>query len=192
MRDWAKWGDDQGRELLIQAAEALLTPPEQADVEVLAASVRKVRDDWKKRDATRPASKSQWERFDAILTRAFRPVLAFRAKRAAQEKAAAQARAALCDEMEAWLAAPETAAAPFKEIEARRSDVGRRARALPFPGPQAERALRKRLDKIFKALDTRLDEQSKKWAQLKTEEVPKIAALIRQVELPAISVGEKP
>jgi hypothetical protein len=45
---------------------------------------------------------------------------------------------------------------------------------------------------VFKSLDTRLDEQLKKWAQLKTEEVPKIAALIRQVELPALSVGEKP
>jgi photosystem II stability/assembly factor-like uncharacterized protein len=45
---------------------------------------------------------------------------------------------------------------------------------------------------VFKMLDTRLDEQLKKWTQIKTEEVPKIAALIRQVELPAISVGEKP
>jgi len=45
---------------------------------------------------------------------------------------------------------------------------------------------------VFKQLDSRLDEQLKKWSQLKTEEVPKIAALIRQVELPAISVGEKP
>ena len=45
---------------------------------------------------------------------------------------------------------------------------------------------------VSKQLDTRLDEQLKKWTQLKTEEVPKIAALIRQVELPAISVGEKP
>ncbi|MEY2494431.1 MAG: hypothetical protein QOJ45_923 [Verrucomicrobiota bacterium] len=45
---------------------------------------------------------------------------------------------------------------------------------------------------VFKMLDTRLEEQLKKWTQIKTEEVPKIAALIRQVELPAISVGEKP
>ncbi|PYJ85569.1 MAG: hypothetical protein DME70_09385 [Verrucomicrobia bacterium] len=45
---------------------------------------------------------------------------------------------------------------------------------------------------VFKQLDTRLDEQLNKWTQLKAEEVPKIAALIRQVELPAISVGEKP
>jgi hypothetical protein len=158
MRDWAKWGDDQGREQLIQAAEALLAQPgQQADVEALAASVRTLRDDWKKRDATRPASKAQWDRFDAILTRAFKPVLAFRAQRAAGEKAAAQARAALCEELEAWLASPQAAAAPFKELEAKRGDLGQRVRALPFPGPQAERALGKRLDKIFKALDKRLD-----------------------------------
>jgi len=160
MRDWAKWGDDQGREQLIEAAEALLTTQgqeqEQPDVEALAASVRTLRDDWKKRDATRPASKTQWERFDAILTRAFKPVLEFRAKRAAEEKAAAKARAAFCDELDAWLASPQAAAAPFKEVEAKRGDLGRRVRALPFAGRQAEHALRKRLDRIFKALDTRL------------------------------------
>jgi hypothetical protein len=157
MRDWAKWGDDQGREQLIQAAEKLLAQPGEPDVETLAASVRTLRDEWKKRDATRPGSKTQWERFDAVLTRAFKPVLEFRAKRAAEEKAAAHARTALCDELNQWLASPQAAAAPFKELEARRSDLGRRVRALPFPGPQAERALGKRLDKIFKALDTRLD-----------------------------------
>jgi photosystem II stability/assembly factor-like uncharacterized protein len=44
---------------------------------------------------------------------------------------------------------------------------------------------------VFKVLDERLDEQLKKWAQLKAEEVPKIAALIKQMELPAVSVGGK-
>jgi exonuclease SbcC len=159
MRDWAKWGDDQSREQLIEAAEALLTiqdkESERPDVEALAASVRTLREEWKKRDATRPASRTQWARFDAILTRAFKPVLEFRAQRAIEAKAAAQARAALCDELDAWLASPESAVAPFKEVEAKRSDFRRRLGALP--GPQTERALRKRLDKIFKALDTRLD-----------------------------------
>ena len=45
---------------------------------------------------------------------------------------------------------------------------------------------------VFKMLSGRLDEQLNKWAQLKTDEVPKIAALIKQMELPAISVGGKP
>jgi hypothetical protein len=181
MRDWAKWGDDQGREQLIEAAEALLTTQgkeqEQPGVEALAASVRALREDWKKRDATRPASKTQWERFDAILTRAFKPVLAFRAKRAAEGKAAAKACAALCDELDAWLASPQAAAAPFKEVEAKRSDLGRRVRALPFPGPQPERTLRKRLDKIFKALDTRIDAARGTEAKRREELIAKAEAL---------------
>ncbi|MEY2496641.1 MAG: hypothetical protein QOD12_197 [Verrucomicrobiota bacterium] len=45
---------------------------------------------------------------------------------------------------------------------------------------------------VFKMLSDRLDEQLKKWTQIKTDEVPKIAALIKQMELPAISVSEKP
>jgi len=45
---------------------------------------------------------------------------------------------------------------------------------------------------VFKTLSERLEEQLKKWAQLKADEVPKIAGLIKQMELPAISVGGKP
>lgn len=44
---------------------------------------------------------------------------------------------------------------------------------------------------LFKMLSERLDEQLKKWAQLKSDEIPKIATLIKQMELPAISVGGK-
>jgi len=44
---------------------------------------------------------------------------------------------------------------------------------------------------LFKMLSERLDEQLKKWAQLKADEIPKIATLIQQMELPAISVGGK-
>ena len=35
-----------------------------------------------------------------------------------------------------------------------------------------------------------LDEQLKKWAQLKTDDVPKVSALIKQLELPALNVAE--
>ena len=44
---------------------------------------------------------------------------------------------------------------------------------------------------VFEQLNTRLDDQLKN-GRSKGEEVPKIVALIRQAELPAISVGEKP
>lgn len=44
---------------------------------------------------------------------------------------------------------------------------------------------------VFKVLSDRLDEQLQKWVQIKTEEVPKVSALIKQVDLPAISISEK-
>ena len=42
---------------------------------------------------------------------------------------------------------------------------------------------------IFKMLDGQLEEQLKAWSQIKTDEVPKINGLIRQADLPALTVA---
>jgi hypothetical protein len=42
---------------------------------------------------------------------------------------------------------------------------------------------------VFKVLDGRLDVQLKAWAQVKADEVPKINALIKAADLPALSVA---
>lgn len=44
-------------------------------------------------------------------------------------------------------------------------------------------------EEVFKMLDGRLEEQLKAWAQIKAEEVPKINGLIKQVDIPALTVG---
>jgi hypothetical protein len=44
---------------------------------------------------------------------------------------------------------------------------------------------------VFQMLSGKLDEQLKKWAQLKTDELPKIGASIKQLDLPAIAIDEK-
>jgi photosystem II stability/assembly factor-like uncharacterized protein len=45
---------------------------------------------------------------------------------------------------------------------------------------------------VFAALSGRLDKQLQKWTQIQKEELPKVAALIKQVDLPALSVSPKP
>jgi seryl-tRNA synthetase len=45
---------------------------------------------------------------------------------------------------------------------------------------------------VFKMLSDKLDEQLKKWTQIKTDEVPKISGMIKQLELPALSIPPKP
>lgn len=154
MRDWARWGDDQARAQLIRAAEELLQG--KRDAEALATAVSGLRDEWKRLDASRHAPRKQWERFDAVLTRAFRPVLEFRARRAAEEKAAVAAKASFCDQCEAWAASIDWQRAEFRSIAARRHELRTRWRALAFAGFREERRLRKRFDKQLKAVEGRL------------------------------------
>jgi hypothetical protein len=44
---------------------------------------------------------------------------------------------------------------------------------------------------VFQMLNSQLEEQLKKWAQLKAEDVPKVSELIKQANLPALTVTEK-
>src|SRR5438045_6680207 len=44
---------------------------------------------------------------------------------------------------------------------------------------------------VFQILSSQLDEQLKKWAQLKNDEVPKVVELVKQANLPALIITEK-
>jgi hypothetical protein len=44
---------------------------------------------------------------------------------------------------------------------------------------------------VLQLLSTKLDEQLNKWVQIKKDDVPKVAALIKQLDLPALNVGDK-
>src|SRR6266545_5008352 len=44
---------------------------------------------------------------------------------------------------------------------------------------------------VFQMLSNQLEEQLKKWAQLKAEDVPKVSELIKQANLPALTITEK-
>jgi hypothetical protein len=44
---------------------------------------------------------------------------------------------------------------------------------------------------VFQTLSTQSEEQVKKWAQLKNDEVPKVSELIKQANLPALIITEK-
>jgi len=44
---------------------------------------------------------------------------------------------------------------------------------------------------VFQMLSSQLDDQLKKWAQLKKEDLPKVSELIKQANLPALIITEK-
>jgi hypothetical protein len=44
---------------------------------------------------------------------------------------------------------------------------------------------------VFQMLSGQLEEQLKKWAQIKSEDVPKVSALIKQADLPPLLISGK-
>jgi hypothetical protein len=44
---------------------------------------------------------------------------------------------------------------------------------------------------VFQMLSSQLDEQLKKWAQVKQEDVAKVSELIKQANLPVLIISEK-
>jgi hypothetical protein len=44
---------------------------------------------------------------------------------------------------------------------------------------------------VFQMLSSQLEEQLKKWAQIKNEDIPKVSELIKQANLPALIITEK-
>ncbi len=154
LRGWARWGTDQAREHLAEAAEALLREPP-ADVEDLAHAIKSLRGEWKHLDSHGPGSRAQWERFDGALEKAYQPVAERRAQEAAQHAEARAAKEALLAEWEAWLAGIAWEHADWKVIEAGREDMFGRWRAAAMGGFKDERQLRKRYDALVAQLDQR-------------------------------------
>ncbi|MGI8890787.1 MAG: WD40/YVTN/BNR-like repeat-containing protein [Chthoniobacterales bacterium] len=55
---------------------------------------------------------------------------------------------------------------------------------------EADAAPTESQEEVFKFLDTRLDEQLKAWAQVKSTDLPKLNEQIKQANIPALGVGE--
>jgi DNA repair protein SbcC/Rad50 len=156
LRGWARWGTDQAREHLITAADDLLRS--EPDVDERAHVVPALRAEWKRLDAHGPSSKSQWDRFDSALEKAYQPVLARRAEEAARNEIARNAKEALLSEWEGWSAGVVWEHADYKVVETRRQEILSQWRACARAGFKDERRLNKRLDAMLSVIDSMLDE----------------------------------
>ena len=155
LRSWARWGTEQAREHLIEAAAALLT--EAPSVDELAAAVPKLREEWKRLNVHSPASREQWERFQAILEQAYQPVAARYAEELVAYAAARAVKEAFCAEWTATLASVVWEQVDYKALEVQRETMITQWRAAPVCGPKDERLLRKQFDALLATIDPHLE-----------------------------------
>jgi len=173
LRSWARWGNAQAHDQLIAEAEHLIAEP--AGVEALVEAINRLRSEWKRLDAKGPGTRAQWERFDALVEQAYRPVAEHRARQAAEQNEARAARESLLAGWEAWLAAIDWASADWRSVERQRAEMLANWHAGKRSSFRDERALRKRFDPLIAQVDARL-------AQARETETARRQSLIEQAD----------
>jgi hypothetical protein len=181
LRGWAKWGATKQREQLIEAAQELIGHA--AGVDHISVAVPALREAWKQLNVQGPASKGQWEVFDAALEQAYQPVTV---QRAAEAQGRAQARAhkeALLDQWERWLATLEAQGAEYPALEAQLGQMLAQWRAAPHAGFRDERMLRKRADALRADIERRLGTARQAELERREQLVAAAQALVQNADL---------
>ncbi len=173
LRGWARWGSTQAHDQLIAHAEKDLAEP--MEIEALAQAIARFREEWKRLDASGAAPRAQWERFDALMEKAYQPVAAHRAAQAAEQQKTRAAREAQLAQWEAWIRALDWAQADWRAVERKRAEMLAAWHSGARAGFRDERALRKRFDPLVAELEARL-------AEARSAETARRQALIDQAE----------
>ena len=138
LRAWRRWGGQQARDHLCEAAEAL---PERAlPPEELSRAIKALRAQWQQIASDEGGAPQQlWERFDGACERAWEPVRIHFAQQAERRAANLARREALLAELESAAAALAVAPVDWKAVALLSSDAARRWRTL---GPVDRKAMR--------------------------------------------------
>ncbi|MEY8879346.1 MAG: DUF349 domain-containing protein [Leptothrix sp. (in: b-proteobacteria)] len=174
LRAWRRWGGQQARDHLCDAADAL--PSRELPPEELGRAIKALRAQWQS-IATSEGGAPQhlWERFDAACERAWEPVREHFARQAERRAANLERREALLAELEQRLAALDAPPVDWKTVAAAHADAMRRWHTL---GP-VDRKLSKTLDARYQAATGALDRRLR---NVREAEATEREALIRRAE----------
>lgn len=161
LHDWYEFASVPKKTELCERVEALAAEAVGTDAESIAArtaQVRELRDQWNLLCAADPdADPALRDRFNAAAGRAYAPCAAFYAELHRQQDENLAKRAALCDELAAWLDALEGTTPAWKAVEQRERDTRAAWKTLePVRWPDA-RATQDRFSALIGRLRARLD-----------------------------------
>ncbi len=174
LRAWRRWGGQQARDHLCEAAEAL--PGRDLPVEEIARAVRALRAQWQEAAAQESGvPHALWERFDAACERAWEPVRVHFAAQAERRAANQMRREALVASLEAQVLAVAQPPVDWRAVGVHLAESGRQWRTL---GP-VDRKVSRPLEARYLAAVAALEQPLR--AIRATEEAER-AALIRAAE----------
>ncbi|MEN8129995.1 MAG: DUF349 domain-containing protein [Pseudomonadota bacterium] len=182
LQGWRNWGASGVRERLCERAEGLLetecTPHEQA------AQIRKLREAWQRLDRqSRPAGESIWNRFNCACNKAYEPCRIAFDEETKQRAENLHQKQEICQEMEDLYQHTDWAQVEWKELI---KDYNKLRQSWRQIGPVSRakgRELSKRLNKVTRNIESKLDTRRQAGLQLRKELIERIQQLSEQTEL---------
>lgn len=174
LRAWRRWGGQQARDHLCDAADAL--PSRELPAEELGRAIKALRAQWQAIAASEGgAPQHLWERFDAACERAWEPVREHFAKQAERRAGNLQRREDMLADLEARVAALDVPPVDWKAQAFALADAGRRWHTL---GP-VDRKLSRPLEARFVAASGEIERRVR---HVRDAEAAEREALIRRAE----------
>jgi hypothetical protein len=174
LRAWRRWGGQQARDHLVDAAEALAArelPPEE-----LGRAIKALRTQWQSIATSEGGAPHHlWERFDTACERAWEPVREHFARQAERRSENLARREALLIELEARVAALDAPPVDWRAIGLALGEASRRWRTLGPVDRKVAKSLEARHAEAVATLERRL-------RSVREAEATEREALIRRAE----------
>jgi exonuclease SbcC len=182
LRGWRRWGTQQAREHLCEAAEALIGLED--DPRVVARRIQAVRSTWKTLDHTEgAASKTLWKRFDQACKQAYEPCQAYFDSQSKERETHLEQKQAICKRLEELEATTDWDQVDWREADRLRRRLQEQWRRT---GP-VNHADRKRIERRYhgalKRLDRHLNAERERDLERRRTLVEQVEALVDSDDL---------
>ncbi len=184
LRGWRKWGTQQAREHLCEAAETLIESAE-TPIEI-ANRIKQLRQEWKAIDHKEgAASKPLWDRFNQAAEKAYEPCTAYFAELQRLRQQITEKCAALCEQLEVINQETDWNQPQWRDIDKTRRDLVNQWMSLTKKPddearPMVPGSLIKRYRSALSALDERLKAERIRDFQRRQQLVEQAKSLVEQ------------
>lgn len=187
LRGWRRWGTQQAREHLCEAAEALIGLED--DPKHIARRIQEVRTAWQTLDHKEgAATKALWKRFDKACERAYQPCQAYFDAQAEERRLHLEQKQAVCERLEQFTATTDWEQVNWREADRLRRRLEEQWRRIGPVNHAQKKDLERRYAAALGQLDAHLDQERERSIQRRRELIQQIRALADSPELNAAAV----
>ena len=182
LRGWRRWGAQQAREHLCEAAEGLIGLED--DPKRIAKRIQEVRSAWQALDHKEgAAAKALWKRFDNACERAYQPCQTYFDAQAAERRLHLEQKQAVCERLEQFVATTDWEQVNWREADRLRRRLEEQWRRIGPVNHAHKKDLERRYTAALGQLDAHLDQERERSLQRRRELIQQIKALADSPDL---------